>query len=82
MARSDKLIKRFKSRSKDFSWDKRTRFLKQLGFLEIQGSGSRVRFYHPKKDCVIQLHKPHPSYLLKSYMVKEVLKLLTREELI
>lgn len=61
MAQMDKLIARFKSRPKDFTYDEFKRLLKGLGFQEIQGSGSRVKFFHQEKNCIIQLHRPHPT---------------------
>jgi len=72
MAQMDKLMARFKSRPKDFTWDELRRLLKGLDFQEIQGSGSRVKFFHVEKNCLIQLHKPHPSNTLKEYALKEV----------
>ncbi len=55
MAQMDKLIARFKSRPKDFTWDEFRRLLKGLGFQEIQGNSSRVKFFHQKKNGIIQL---------------------------
>ena len=66
----------------DFSWDELVRLLKNLGFQEIQGSGSRVKFYHQQRDRLIQLHKPHPAKILKRYMIKEILEILTGGQLI
>ena len=50
--------------------------LKRLGFDELQGRGSRVRFNNEEHDCVIQLHKPHPGNILKPYMINEILRIL------
>ncbi|MBS0351565.1 MAG: type II toxin-antitoxin system HicA family toxin [Proteobacteria bacterium] len=82
MAQMDKLIARFKSRPKDFTWDEFKRLLKGLGFQEIQGNGSRVKFFHQEKNCIIQLHRPHPTPILKMYAIKEVLEQLLHEKLI
>ena len=82
MAQMDKLIARFKSRPKNFTGDEFRRLLKSLGFQEIQGSGSRVKFFHQEKNCVIQLHRPHPTPTLKMYVIKEALELLLHEKLI
>jgi len=82
MAQMDKLIARIKSHPKDFTWDELKRLLKWLGFQEIQGSGSRVKFFHAKKNCLIQLHRPHPANILKQYALKEVLNQLVHEQLI
>jgi hypothetical protein len=61
MAKIDKLIARLKSHPKDFTWDELIRVLKGLGFKELQGSGSRVKFLNREKNCLIQLYKPHPA---------------------
>jgi len=82
MTKLDKLITRFKSRPSDFSWDELVTLLKRLGFEELQGNGSRVKFFHKKFNCLIQLHKPHPAKTLKHYMVREVLNMLINEKLI
>ena len=49
MAQMDKLIARFKTHPKDFTWAELTRILKGLSFQELQGSGSRVKFFNQKK---------------------------------
>jgi predicted RNA binding protein YcfA (HicA-like mRNA interferase family) len=82
MAKIDKLIARLKSHPKDFTWDELTRILKRLGFKELQGSGSRVKFFNREKNCLIQLHKPHPANILKHYALKEVNAILAHEKLI
>jgi len=82
MSKNKKLITRFKTRPKDFAWDELTSMLNYLGFVTIQGSGSRVKFYHDKHDCLIYLHKPHPSKVLKEYMVKAILSTLEQRGLI
>ena len=82
MAKLEKLISRFKSRPSDFSWNELVTLLERLGFYELQGGGSRVKFFHKKLNCLIQLHKPHPAKTLKHYMVKEVLNVLVNEKLI
>ncbi|MGD9107873.1 MAG: type II toxin-antitoxin system HicA family toxin [Gammaproteobacteria bacterium] len=82
MPKNKKLITRFKTRPKDFTWVELTSMLNHLGFVEIRGSGSRVKFYHEENDCLIHLHKPHPSKILKAYVVKSILSTLEQEGLI
>jgi hypothetical protein len=43
-----------------------------LDFVQLEGDGSRVKFYHHAKDIVLNLHKPHPDNLLKTYLVKQI----------
>lgn len=82
MAQMDKLITRFKTYPKDFTWTELSRVLKKLGFQEIQGSGSRVKFFNQEKNCLIQLHRPHPANILKQYALKEVIVRLEHAKLI
>ena len=82
MARATKLIERFKNRPVDFTWEELVSMLSRLGFVEYQGSGSRVKFYNKQRDCLIQLHKPHLAKILKRYVMKEVLLTLEQEKLI
>lgn len=83
MSRKDKLLKRFLSEPKDFSWDELTSLLLMLGFEEVQTGktgGSRRRF--KKDEVIISLHKPHPKNILKQYQIKQVLEILKNEDLL
>ena len=46
--------------------------LGSCGFEKIEGAGSAVKFYHRQKDVLINLHKPHPSNILKVYLIKQI----------
>lgn len=82
MAKLEKLIKRIKSFPVDFTWEELVRLLKQLGFVEIQGGGSRMKFFNAERNLLIHLHKPHPANTLKYYVMKEIVSQLTSEKLI
>jgi len=43
--------------------------------------GSRRRFVHPTAP-IIALHKPHPGNIVKMYVIDDVLRVLTEENLI
>ena len=84
MARRTKLIRRFQSRPKDFTWDELVRLLEGLGYSQVQTgatSGSRRRFVHPHAPA-ISLHKPHPGNIVKRYVIDEVLGFLMEADLI
>ena len=84
MARKEKLIRRFRSRPKDFTWDELVRLLESVGFSEVPGgrtSGSRRRFVHPIAPA-ISVHKPHPDNIVKMYVIDGISRLLTEEGLI
>ncbi len=74
MSKKDKLLKRFLEIpiKKDLTFDELTTLLISCGFLKIEGAGSAVKFYNKSKDILINLHKPHPSNILKLYIVKQI----------
>lgn len=82
MTKADKLVTRFKNLAKDFTWQELVTMLGHMKFIEIQGNGSRVKFYNNQLDCLIQLHKPHPAKIIKRYAMKEVLAVLQQEKLL
>ena len=77
MSRHQKLIEKFLSSPKDFSYDELKTILKRLGYQEMEGgktSGSRVAFHNPDTRHIIRLHKPHPSRTLKGYQLDLILE--------
>ena len=84
MGSKEKLIKRFKTIPKDFTWDELKSLLRGLGYsLNNKGrtSGSRV-IYECEGRKPLLLHKPHPGNIMKEYILKEILKTLQEEGLI
>lgn len=84
MSKRDKLLIRFMTLPRDFTWSELKAMLEGFGFTESQAgktSGSRVRFY---KDSYppIMLHKPHPGSILKNYQMKYIKEYLQNEGLI
>ena len=84
MSRLEKEIKRLKSKPKDYTYDEAKSLLNKLGFFEYtkgKTSGSRVEFkdIHGRK---LILHKPHPSNILKMYIIKDLLNDLKEWRLI
>ena len=84
MTKIDKLRKKFLSKPKDFTWDELKSLLNSFGYTEYNAgktSGSRVRFVH-KSYSDVMLHKPHPSPELKSYIIRQILEQLHKEDLL
>lgn len=84
MGKNEKLIQRFKSIPKDFTWDEVKTLLTYLGYsLRNKGktSGSRVIFISPGKKPLL-LHKPHPGKIMKEYTIRQLLNNLKEEGLI
>ena len=83
MSKKEKLIKRLKSRPKDFSFNELESLLEMLQFIKSdkgKTSGSRVSFV--KDNSLIILHKPHPRKELLVVQVKELIRTLEQEGLI
>lgn len=79
MGTKEKLIERFKSQPKDFTWSEYARLFNVLGFeLNNKGktSGSRVMFI--KREMSYTAHKPHPERFIKGYVMKQTLEFLTK----
>ncbi|HDN27877.1 MAG TPA: type II toxin-antitoxin system HicA family toxin [Thioploca sp.] len=83
MSKREKLIARFVQMPTDFSWDELTQLLRGFDYdIETKGktSGSRVRFIHDDYPP-IDLHKPHPSNVLKRYQMQYLDDFLSTEGL-
>ena len=80
MSKSDKLITRFLSYSKDFTYSELKTLLMYFGYKEVQGAGSRVCF--EKENHKIKLHKPHPDNRLRRYQLDLIVSELKNKGLI
>ena len=74
MSKKDKLLLKFLENppKKDLTFKELNTLLISLGFIKIEGTGSAVKFYNKDKDLLINLHKPHPSDILKVYLIKQI----------
>ena len=83
MTKKDKLLERFLSMPKDFSYQELKTLLNSLGYEESnlgKTSGSRVLFLNVIKQSKIRIHKPHPGNILKKYQIVEVIsKIISKE---
>ena len=76
MSKLAKAIKRLKTAPKDYTYSEAKQLLGQLGFIEStkeKTSGSRVKFYRPKDQTILLLHKPHPGDIMSPATVKDLL---------
>jgi hypothetical protein len=81
MAKFEKLIKRLLSNPKDFTFEELETLLAGFGFKPSKTgstSGSAIRFINHETGQVIRLHKPHPSPVLRQYLVKIIICELKR----
>ncbi len=82
MTTIEKLINRFKKKPKNFSYNELKKFLKPIGYIEKQGTGSRVVFMNKETGHKIKLHKPHPGNILKRYQLDLIEKELMQKGLL
>ena len=74
MTKAEKLLNRFLTRPKDFTYKELPGLLSSFGYKEQQGSGSRVVFFNEGIKHNIKLHKPHPGNVLKRYQIDLIIK--------
>ena len=84
MTKSDKLLKKFKSKPKDFTYEELVQILKYFGYEEFKTgktTGSAKKFKNDKND-LINFHKPHPGNIVKSYVINQIIEKFERNGLI
>lgn len=75
MTKKDKLLERFLSLPKDFTYNELKTMLSGLGYQEYhlgKTSGSRVLFYNEYIGHEFKIHKPHPENIIKPYLMKYI----------
>ena len=84
MGQKEKLIKKLKSRPKDFTFEEAEALLKYFAYSRSnkgRTSGSRVMFVSDEYAPIL-LHKPHPRKELLDYQIKQLIEVLEQEGLI
>ena len=85
MNKKEKLIKRFRTLPKDFTFEEVVTLFQCCGFtMENKGatSGSRVRFYNKDEQSSYIMHKPHPSNIIKGYLMRDILNFMLKNNYI
>lgn len=85
MSKKEKLVQRLLMLPKDFTFAELESLLIQLGFeIDNKGrtSGSRIRFYNREKQLQYLAHKPHPTSIIKSNALKDIVIYLQNNNLI
>lgn len=72
MGKAEKLLAKLASTGNTFAWTDLVTLLTQQGYQKQEMEGSRGRFYHPERDHLILLHKPHPENYIKGGALKAV----------
>lgn len=81
MSRKEKLLIRLLQKPNDFTYNELETLLSGFGYIEMKTgktSGSRVAFFNEQTTHVIRLHKPHPSNILKSYQVLQIIEVFKK----
>ena len=84
MGQKEKLIKKLKSKPRDFTFQEAETLLGYLTYQRFnkgKTSGSRVLFYSEGRAPIL-LHKPHPRKELLEYQGKQLREVLEQEGLL
>ena len=82
MSKNEKLLAKLLNAQMTFTWSERVTLLRQLGYTQIEGAGSRAKFDIGDPSAMITLHKPHPGNELKHYIRRQIIEQLKSGELI
>ena len=82
MSGNEKLLAKLLNESASFTWQELVTLLRWLGYRQLEGSGSRVKFDNDDPQALINLHKPHPGNELKAYVRRQIIEHLKAGELI
>ena len=82
MTKAEKLLKRFLSRPKDFTYYELIRLLNCFGYKKHQGSGSRVIFSNERIKHHIKLNKHHQGNVMKLYQIDLIIQELSSKGLL
>jgi hypothetical protein len=82
VAKIDKAIGRIKSKPTNFTWNELVKIMLHFGYQQLEGSGSRVKFYHKEKDSLLNIHKPHNPKTLRPYQIEAAITRLERDQFI
>jgi len=74
MSKQDKRFAKLLNPDAVLTWPELVSVLKGLGFREIKGKGSRVKFDNGDVGAMIHLHKPHPGNEVKAYVRGQVIE--------
>jgi hypothetical protein len=77
MRKLDKFKIRLLQKPKDFTYEELSSLLLKLGYEELklgETAGLRVAFCPSVTSHIIRLHRPHPSNIIKSYLIRKLIE--------
>lgn len=66
----------------NFKWEELVGLLVSLDYQELNGSGSRKKFFHKEKNALIICHKPHPNPDVDKGCIADIVKHLREHKFI
>jgi hypothetical protein len=72
MSKREKLIEKLLNPQAVITWQELVTLLCGLGYQQVKGSGSRIKFDNGNPLLAIRLHKPHPGNEVKAYVKRLV----------
>jgi hypothetical protein len=72
MTKHNKLIEKIRRPASSWAWSELCSLLIGLGYRQLEGSGSRVKFDNGDALDLINLHRPQPGNEVKSYVIAQV----------
>lgn len=82
MSKNEKPLTKLLNEQINVTWPELVTLLRWLGYTQIEGAGSRVKFDIGDPSAMITLHKPHPGNELKHYIRRQIIEQLKSGELI
>lgn len=76
MSKVEKLLTKLINEQSTFTWPELVTLLRRLGYSQLEGAGSRVKFDNGIPGAMISLHKPHPGNELKAYIRRQIIEQL------
>jgi hypothetical protein len=74
MSKNEKLLGKLLNERASFTWLELVTLLHWLGYRQLEGAGSRVKFDNGDPQALINLHKPHPGNELKAYVRRQIIE--------
>jgi len=74
MSKNEKLLAKLLNEQASFTWQELVTLLSWLGYRQLEGTGSRVKFDNGDPQALINLHRPHPGNELKTYVRRQIIE--------
>lgn len=77
MSKKEKLLARLVERPKDMTYEELVTVLSHCGFELLKpGASSARKFKHTETNAKLSFHEPHPTKIIKLYVIDQVIQKL------